>query len=98
MKGGGSKTEDRWIDNIVKTKQLIPGLLRDPADCRTHRERLDGITEVQKDFLTVVYIDRHDGHVGKLMEKYHIETSQVYRIKDEALYYFTVTMYGIMEC
>ena len=34
----------------------------------------------------------------RLMEKYHIETSQVYRIKDEALYYFTVTMYGIMEC
>ena len=44
------------------------------------------------------YIDRHDGHVERLMEKYHIETSQVYRIKDEALYYFTVTMYGIMEC
>ena len=57
-----------------------------------------GITEVQKDFLTEFYIDRHDGHVERLMEKYHIETSQVYRIKDEALYYFTVTMYGIMEC
>ena len=22
VKGGGSKTEDRWIDNIVKTKRL----------------------------------------------------------------------------
>ncbi|MBS6272606.1 MAG: hypothetical protein KH543_13765, partial [Clostridiaceae bacterium] len=98
VKGGGSKTEDRWIDNIVKTKRLSLAYSATRRIVALIEKGLDGITEVQKDFLTEFYIDRHDGHVERLMEKYHIETSQVYRIKDEALYYFTVTMYGIMEC
>ena len=98
VKGGGSKTEDRWLDNIVKAKRLSLAYSATQRIVALIEKGLNGITEVQKDFLTEFYIDRHDGHVERLMEKYHIETSQVYRIKDEALYYFTVTMYGIMEC
>ena len=98
VKGGGSKTEDRWIDNIVKAKRLSLAYSATRQIVALIEKGLDGVTEVQKDFLTEFYIDRHDGYVERLMEKYHIETSQVYRIKDEALYYFTVTMYGIMEC
>lgn len=98
VKGGGSKTEDRWINNIVKIERLSLSYSAAKKIVSLIEKGLDGLTEEQKDFLTQFYIDRQDGHVERLMEKYHIETSQVYRIKDEALYYFTVTMYGILEC
>ena len=39
------------------------------------------------------YIDRHDGHVERLMEKYHIERTKVYSDKDEAVSYTHLDVY-----
>ena len=95
VKGGGSKTEDRWIDNIVKTKRLSLAYSATRRIVALIEKGLDGITEVQKDFLTEFYIDRHDGHVERLMEKYHIETSQVYR-STLLFYCYHVRNYGML--
>lgn len=97
VKGGGSKTEDRWLDNIVKAKRLSLAYSATRQIVALIEKGLNGITEVQKDFLTEFYIDRHDGHVERLMEKYHIERTKVYSDKDEALYQFTISMYGIID-
>ena len=60
---------------------------------RTERA-LTCLTDQQRDFLTVFYVDRPRGHVEALMSKYHVERATVYRIKDEALRDFTIARYG----
>lgn len=97
VKGGSSKTEDRWIDNIVKTKRLSLAYSATQRIVALIEKGLDGLTEEQKDFLTQFYIDRQDGYVERLMEKYHIERTKVYNDKDSALYQFTISMYGIID-
>ena len=49
VKGGGSKTEDRWIDNIVKTKRLslaYSATRRIVALLRRATSRLTGIIAI----------------------------------------------------
>ena len=44
VKGGGSKTEDRWIDNIVKTKRLSLAYSATRRIVALIEKGLDGIT------------------------------------------------------
>ena len=97
VKGGGNKIEDHWLNNIVKAERLTLAYSATKRIISLIEKGLDGITEEQKDFLTEFYIDRREGHVERLMEKYHIEKTKVYDDKDEALYQFTISMYGIID-
>ena len=51
----------------------------------------------QKDILTEFFIDRSKGHIERLMEKYHVEQSMVYKLKNEALRNFTLLRSGYIE-
>ena len=82
--GGASRSEDHLLNNIVKRDKL-----------RQNKE-LYLLPRQQQEILTEFFIDRSKGHIERLMDKYHIERSHVYRLKDEALHNFTVLMYGVL--
>ena len=43
------------------------------------------------------YVDRYPNHVEWLSEHLNYEKSRVYQLKDDALYYFTVSMFGLID-
>lgn len=97
VQGGGNKTEDAIIDNIVERKRLV---LLYHANSRLVRLIERGLSELSKEERLVIdlfYIDRPRNHVDELANRLNCEKSQIYRIKDDALYKFTITMYGITE-
>lgn len=95
--GGGSHWEDFLLDNIVERERLK--LLRS-ANMRLITIIEKGLTPLNKTerrVLECFFIHRQRDHIGSLIEELHLEQSQIYRIKDQALYKFTINMYGIEE-
>ena len=58
---------------------------------------LDMLTPEEKRVLEVFYIHRVPGHVAALMEELGYEQRQIYKMKDKALYRFTLAMYGLTD-
>ena len=97
VKGGLSRYEDNLIDIIVE-KERLKYLYRANKTLLDLIERgLDSLDKTERLVLDRFYIDRPKGHVEKLMEELNYEKSRVYEIKDQALYKFTIAMYGIVE-
>lgn len=97
VQGGGNKMEDHLLDNIVKRERLQMNLYAVKKMVRLIERGLSSLSEIERDVLNAFYINRPNGHIEFLKEKYHIEQSEVYRMKDEALYKFTICMYGIED-
>lgn len=94
--GGASRIEDHLLNNIVKRDKLKQSKRLAKEFVEQVEKTLDMLPKQQKDILTEFFIDRSKGHIERLMDKYHIERSHVYRLKDEALHNFTVLMYGVV--
>lgn len=95
--GGGSHWEDFLLDNIVERERLT---LLHEADIKLVAiiERgLAALNKTERRVLECFFIHRQRDHVGKLIEELHLEQAQIYRIKDQALYKFTVHQYGIED-
>lgn len=97
VKGGSSRYEDNLIDIIVE-KERLKYLYRANKTLLVLIERgLASLDKTERLVLDRFYIDRRKGHVEKLMEELYYEKSRVYEIKDQALYKFTIAMYGLIE-
>ena len=97
VKGGSSRYEDNLIDIIVE-KERLKYLYRANKTLLDLIERgLASLDKTERLVLDRFYIDRPKGHVEKLMEELYYEKSRVYEIKDQALYKFTIAMYGLIE-
>ena len=55
------------------------------------------LDEREQKILNSFYIHRMPGYIDKLTEELFCEKSTIYRIKDEALYKFTIAMYGVVD-
>lgn len=97
VRGGGSKQEDRIINNIVKREKLKANLKIVRHQLEIIERGLRGVTDNECTILTAFYIDPPSKPVELLKDKLHLEQSQIYRLKDIALYKFTVSMYGIVD-
>ena len=97
VKGGFSRYEDNLL-NIIVEKDRLKYLYRANKTLLNLIERgLASLDETERLVLEKFYIDRPKNHVEKLMEELNYEKSRVYEIKDQALYKFTIAMYGIIE-
>lgn len=94
VQGGSAPIEERTINLIVKRDELRAMLQTSARRVARTERALTCLTDQQREFLTVFYVDRPRGHVEALMSKYHVERATVYRIKDEALRDFTIARYG----
>lgn len=97
IQGGGNKTEDNWINNITQRQRLQYTYAAAKRLVDLVEKGLSGLSDQQRTILTTFYIDRPQGHIDLLMERLHVEQAQIYRMKDDALYQFTVSMYGLID-
>ncbi len=95
--GGSSKREDYLINNIVMRERLTLNFKTTKTLLRIIEKGLKSLTENERLVLEYFYIDRPKNHLERLSEKLYIERSQVYLLKDKALYKFTINMYGVSD-
>ena len=92
--GGGSRAEDRLIDNIVERDRLTDQLQVTRAYIRWMEAALGQLPQDERVALEYFYIDRPQDYMLQLCERLGCENAQVYRIKDRALKELTMRLYG----
>lgn len=97
VQGGMSRIEDRMLDNIVERKRLKHTYRATERLVALIERGLSGLNDRERLVLDRFYVRPIKGHVSRLMDELGYEQSQVYRVKDDALYRFTVCMYGIID-
>lgn len=97
VQGGGSRIEDAWLDNIVERERLKLLYHADVRMVKLIERGLAALTQEERLTVQLFYIDRPRDHIETLCSSLGCEKTQVYRIKDIALYKFTITMFGITE-
>ena len=97
VQGGASTAEERWIaaiDELERKKEVYRLTKR---RVQAVERGLAALDEQQREILGAFFINRVQGHVQALAEKYHVEQSRVYQMKDQAVRDFTLARYGISE-
>ena len=95
VRGGASRMEDALVNNIVERQrlELTYKLAHKLVDLT--KQGLDSLSQQERDILTRFYIEEGKYTADNLCEELHLERSRIYRLKDQALYNFTINMYGI---
>lgn len=89
--------DDTMVDNIVERERLKILLEANRKMIEIIERGLNHLDELEKKILTHFYINRQRDHVEALKEELNIEKSQVYRLKNQALYKLTTHMYGLCD-
>ncbi|MBR7070908.1 MAG: hypothetical protein IKI29_01920 [Clostridia bacterium] len=98
VKGGASKMEDRLIDNIAERERLKHTYLATKRLVGLVERGLTVLNEEEKTVLSTLYIEpRSKGAVETLCGIIGCEKATVYRIRDNALYHFTKSLYGMLD-
>lgn len=97
VQGGTSRVEDNMLNNIVERERLKHTLIATRRLVALIQRGLAGLDDTERRVLERFYINRVRGHVELLENELHLEQAQVYRIKDQALYKFTLAMYGLTD-
>ena len=97
VEGGASRSEDHLLNNIIKRDKLRQNKELAEKFVQTIERTLYLLPRQQQEILAKFFIDRSKGHIERLMEKYHVEQSMVYKLKNEALRNFTLLRSGYIE-
>lgn len=95
--GGASKQEDKWLDNISERERLNFSLKIAEALVELTEKGLSVLDDREYQILESFYIKRADNHIENLCERFHLEKTRLYELKDNALKKFTIAMYGTVE-
>lgn len=97
VKGGTSRHDDRMINSIVEIERLKRNYGVTSRLVQFIEKGLSGLNSEERDVLDCFYINREYRHIDTLRDKLHLEKSQIYKLKDLALYKFTISCYGIID-
>ena len=97
VKGGTSRHDDKLINNVVEIERLKRDYAVTDRLVKFIEKGLAGLSAEERDVLDCFYINQTHRDLEALKEKLGYEKSQIYRIKDRALYIFTITCYGIID-
>ena len=97
VQGGGSRIEDRMLSNIVERERLTYTYNAAAKLVELTERGLAGLDQRERRVLELFYLAPAKGNVERLCDELGYEQRQVYRIKDEALYKFTVCQFGIID-
>ena len=95
--GGASRIEDNMLNNIVERERLELNIEATRRLVELTERGLDALDEKQRTVLEKFFVERPPRHVEWLMEHFCVEQSRVYQLKDEALYTFTIGMFGLID-
>ena len=97
MGGGESRYEDWLLNNIVKRERLSLTYQATKRLVNVVEKGLAGLSEQERHVIDRFYINRTKDYIERLINETGYEQAQIYRIKTDALYKFTIAMYGITE-
>jgi hypothetical protein len=99
IKGGESHYEDRILNDIVKRDRMILTYHATKRLIKLVDKGLSGLDDNERIVLDKFFVHkiRGENHVYALMDKLGYEKTTIYKLKDDALYKFTITMYGLPE-
>ena len=97
VQGGACWAQENLINCIAEKERLVHTRAAVARLVKLVERGLAGLTDQERRVLELFYIQRQDGYIERLMDELHVERAHVYRIKDAALYKFTVALYGITE-
>lgn len=97
VKGGTSRHDDRMINCIVEIERLKRNYSVTSRLVQLIEKGLSGLSSEERDVLDCFYINQQHRSLETLKEKLGYEKSQIYRIKDRALYVFTISCYGLID-
>ena len=95
--GGGNARETAMLNNIAARSELEKAYQSTAEWVRIVDGALQLLDPEERLILDRFYVHRHRGHAERLMEELHIEQSQVYRRKNDALRHFALVLYGVVE-
>ena len=89
-----NKEEVRRTDCIALQRELTISYKQLKNDIDSFDRAWDGMEENERLVLSRFFIERTRDYIDRLCDDLNYEKSKVYQIKDEALYKFTMQMYG----
>jgi DNA-directed RNA polymerase specialized sigma subunit len=95
VQGGGSQVEDRMLNNIVERQRLSYTYSATKRLIELTERGLAGLDDKEQKVLQRMFISPEKGAVSRLCDELGYEQAQVYRMKDQVLYSFTVREYGL---
>lgn len=94
VQGGGSKTEERWL-NIIASRQDEERRLKNiRRRLRQFNTAWNTLTERDKMVLAEWYINNGKNCAENIAAKEHCDRATAYRWRDEAILYFARAYYG----
>lgn len=97
VKGGMSRQEEKLLDNIYEREKLQFSLKIAEALVKLTEKGLEALEKRERQILEGFYFEQIENRVEKLCERFRVEKSTLYRMKDSALENFTRNEYGIVE-
>ncbi len=97
VQGGGNMYEDRILNNIITREKLKVNYAIVSRIVSSTEKALNSLSQQQRRVLELFYIDRQQGHVERLCQELGYEQARIYQIKDNALYDFTIALYGLSD-
>lgn len=97
VKGGMSRQEEKMLDNISERECLAFSLKIAEELVGLTEKGLEVLEKRERQVLEGFYFEKTDNHVERLCERFHLEKTRLYEIKDGALRKFTIAMYGTVE-
>ena len=87
--------DDALISNIIKRQELCDSYENAKIWVDTTQQALSVLSPDEKNIISSMYITPERGVVSKLCMDLGVEQSSIYRKRDQALYRFTMALYGI---
>lgn len=86
--------DDILLGNLVKREELNAAYKNAKIWVSTTEKALSVLSDEERTILTQMYVTPQKGAVNALCEALGMEQSSIYRKRDQALYRFTVALYG----
>ena len=92
--GGSSNREDAMINNLVERNELERELSNATAWVDIVERAMVCLQQEEKTILQRLYIYPQKGALARLCNELGVESSSIYRRRDQALQTFTLALYG----
>jgi DNA-binding NtrC family response regulator len=97
VKSGAADRNDTLLDNMVRREELRWALKQAKLWVKTTERGLRELTPEDKLVLHRLFISNERGNIERLCQELGCEQSTVYRKRDQAIYRFTIALYGFVE-
>lgn len=97
MGGDINKQDSKLVDIISLQKRLGMQLAAVERHVNRVERALGALTRDERKVIERFYLDPQNYSMKRLQEELMYEKSKIYEIKDDALYNFTIALYGITD-